>query len=661
MQSCHSSRLRSRPRMLLSLLLLLPGSAWLGIARADESSKPTRPNLVFILADDLGWRDPGCFGSRFHRTPNLDRLASRGLRLTQAYSASPLCSPTRASILTGLYPARIGITSPACHLPAVQLEKRLTPNPGPNVEVINADSLTRLQPEYVTLAELLQQSGYRTAHFGKWHLGHSGPWEPASQGFELDFPHAPAAPGPGGGYFAPWSFIRSPSLEAPPGEHVDHRMAARAAQFIRDNASQPFYLNFWTWSVHSPWNSRPELIDKFRSTADPTDPQHNPLYAAMVHSLDESVGMLLDAIETAGVADRTIIVFFSDNGGWAYPPKSTDPEGFAEIPATSNSPLRSGKASLYEGGTRVPCIVSWPGHIAPGRTSDALLQSVDFLPTFRTLLQLPQGPPQVCDGIDQSKLFLNDVACRDFAFCHFPHGGSGQAKNIPGFLPGTWLRDRQWKLIRFYGHGTDGRDLLELYDLSSDLSETTNLANKHPEITAKLLERMNGILRDTAAVIPVRNPDYDPKAVSDSSGKKKTQPAAAKASTEDPALQGWKPRACTASVRNGVLTVRSQGNQPFLGFAAGQTPGPWSLSFRIRLPKGGSATVQCRRAPADDQAAVDIPWSAPAAADWQQVTVSIPADAPHGILRLHLPTDAATVEIDSIELLQAGKKRVFDF
>ncbi len=645
----------------LPLLLTLFSAVSSDTARADDSSKSTRPNVVFILADDLGWRDTGCFGSRFHRTPSIDRLASRGLRLTQAYAASPLCSPTRASILTGLYPARIGITSPACHLPTVQLEKRLTPNPGPGVEVINADSITRLQPDYLTLAEILQQSGYRTAHFGKWHLGHNGPWESTGQGFELDFPHTPAAAGPGGGYFAPWSFIKSPPLEAQPGEHIDHRMAARAAEFIREHAGEPFYLNFWTYSVHSPWNSRPELIDEFRGTADPADPQHNPLYAAMVRSLDQSVGILLDAIDAAGVADRTIIVFFSDNGGWAYPPKSTDPPGFTDIPATSNAPLRSGKASLYEGGTRVPCIVSWPGRIAPGSVSDALLQSVDFLPTLRSLLQLPQNQPAQCDGIDQSELFLSQAACRDFAFCHFPHGGSGQAVNIPGFLPGTSLRDNRWKLIRFYGRGTDGSDLLELYDLSSDLSETLNLADKHPEIVATLLERMNTILRETEAVIPVRNPSYNPKAAGDQRGKKASKAPAGQTSAEDPALKGWKPRGCAARVANGVLTVRSEGNQPFLGFAAGQSEGPWSISFRIRLPKGGSGRIQCRKTPSDDESSVDVPWSARALADWQEVTVTIPEGAPRGILRLYLPADAPVVEIDSIELQQSGRKRGFDF
>ncbi|MEY3172511.1 MAG: hypothetical protein RLZZ436_424 [Planctomycetota bacterium] len=659
-------RLCVRQRLLLTLLLPVltgfPAAPGSPAVLADDRSGATRPNIVFILADDLGWRDLGCFGSRFHRTPNLDRLASQGLRLTQAYSASPLCSPTRASILTGLYPARIGITAPACHLPAVQLEKRLTPNPGPGVEVINADSLTRLQPDYVTLAELLRQSGYRTAHFGKWHLGHSGPWEPAGQGFELDFPHTPAAPGPGGGYFAPWSFIKSPPLEAVPGEHIDHRMATRAAEFIREHAEEPFFLNFWTYSVHSPWNSRPELIEEFRDTVDPQNPQRNPLYAAMVRSLDQSVGMLLQAIQDAGVAERTLIVFFADNGGWAYPPKSTDPAGFEQLPATSNAPLRSGKASLYEGGTRVPCIVSWPGRIAAGSTSDALLQSTDFLPTFRTLLQLPAGQPEVCDGIDQSELFLNSVPCRDFAFCHFPHGGSGQAQGIPGFLPGSWLREKQWKLIRFYGRGADGSDLLELYDLENDLSETTNLAEKQPEITARLLERMNGILRDTEAVIPVRNPGYDPQAADKQSRKKPGKSASKQTTeTEDPALQGWKPRACTASVKGGTLIVRRQGPQPFLGFATGQSPGAWKLSFRIRLPLGGSAMVQCRQSPTDTATAADIPWTAPAAPDWQQVQVQIPADAPRGILRVYLPADAEMVEIDSIQLQQAAGTRVFDF
>ena len=204
-----------------------------------QSCAAEKPNVIFILCDDLGWRDVGCFGSTFHETPNIDRLATRGVRFTQAYAASPLCSPTRSSILTGQYPARIGITSPACHLPQVQLEKRLVAGQ-PNVKVLNADTLTRLKTDYFTLVEALHEAGYATAHFGKWHLGHNLPqnsgdrYEPKDQGFDFDFPHTPNAAGPGGGYLAPWKFIKDTAITGQPGEHIEDRMSVEAAKLYDD-------------------------------------------------------------------------------------------------------------------------------------------------------------------------------------------------------------------------------------------------------------------------------------------------------------------------------------------------------------------------------------------------------------------------------------------
>ncbi len=202
-----------------------------------------RPNVLFILADDLGAHDLGCFGSRFYETPNLDRLASRGTRFTQAYAASPLCSPTRSSILVGQYPARTGITVPACHVQQIQLEKKLV---NANTRVLTANSVTRLKPEYFTLAEAFKEAGYATAHFGKWHLGHNLPknpndhYEPKDQGFDLDFPHTPNAPGPGGGYLAPWKFIKDPAITGEAGEHIEDRMAQEAAKYIEAHKNVPF-------------------------------------------------------------------------------------------------------------------------------------------------------------------------------------------------------------------------------------------------------------------------------------------------------------------------------------------------------------------------------------------------------------------------------------
>lgn len=627
-----------RLRFFLCLAAVLTaGLPAIGAISAD------RPNIVFILADDLGWRDVGCFGSTFHETPNIDRLATRGLKLTQAYAASPLCSPTRSSILTGQYPARIGITAPVCHVQQVQLERRLVAGRQPTVKVLNADSLTRFKPEYFTLAEALKEAGYATAHFGKWHLGHNlkpdDHYEPKEQGFDSDFPHTPAAAGPGGGYLAPWRFIKNPPLEAKPGEHIEDRMSAEAAKFIRAHKDQPFFVNYWAYSVHSPWNARRDCIEHFKTKADEQNPQHNPLYAAMVKSLDDGVGRLLAAVDEAGLAERTIIVFFSDNGGWAFPPKTTDPEGFEKIPATSNLPLRSGKASLYEGGTREPCIVLWPGKAKPGATSDALFQSVDWYPTLLAMCGLQPRAGLKLDGFDQSGMLQGQPSPRDRVFCHFPHGSANQAAQIPGFLPGTYVRRGDWKLIRFFADNDDGSDRLELFNLKDDIGETKNLAADQPELARELNELISGFLRDTEAVVPIRNPNPNPAATN--------RPASDAA---DP-LQGWKARGCEAVVKDGILTMTGQNAAPFLGHGGGKTTGPAVLKLRARCANGGNGKIEwLPSGVATKTEGMKTVLFTLQAGDWQEVSVDLPTQGPLGIVRVYLPAQKQPVEVDWVQL-----------
>jgi len=625
------------------------------LTRPASLADAPRPYIIFILTDDLGWRDVGCFGSTFHATPNIDRLAARGVRFTQAYAANPLCSPTRSSILTGQYPARIGITAPVCHLPAVQLEKKLTTSRQPTTKVFVADSLTRLKPDYFTLAEAFKEAGYATAHFGKWHLGHNLPqnkddrYEPKDQGFDFDFPHTPSAPGPGGGYLAPWRFIKDPNIAGAPGEHIEDRMSQEAAKYIREHKDRPFYLNYWAYSVHSPWNARRDYIEYFKPRANDKSPQRNPLYAAMVKSLDDGVGHLLAAVDEAGIADRTIIVFFSDNGGWAYPPKATDPEGFENMPATSNLPLRSGKASIYEGGTREPCIVVWPGRVKPGTTNHALLQSVDWYPTLLAMCGLTAHADLKLDGVDQTPTLLGGTPVRDRVFCHFPHGSEKQAANIPGFLPSTYVRQGEWKLIRFYADNADGTDRFELYNLKDDIGETKDLAAARPQLVHELNELIAGFLRDTDAVIPIRNPAYDPKAAA----KPKTQTAA-----PDP-LQGWKARNCQASVKNGIVSVKAGGETPFLGVGPG-VEGPAVVTFRARCLKGGQGKVEWIPPRVNQNPANRVAFTLQPG-DWQTVKVDVPARGALGILRIYLPAQIQSVEIDWIELKGATRPRRWGF
>lgn len=644
------------------LLGALAVSTLIALHSVDTSRAAEKPNVIFILCDDLGWRDVGCFGSTFHETPNIDRLAKRGVRFTQAYAASPLCSPTRSSILTGLYPARIGITSPACHLPQVQLEKKLQAA-APNVKVLSANTLTRLKTEYVTFAETLCDAGYATAHFGKWHLGHNLPandgdrYEPKDQGFEFDFPHTPRAAGPGGGYLAPWQFISDVAINGKPGEHIEDRMSAEAAKYIREHKDRPFYLNYWAFSVHGPWNARRDYIEHFKTKVDAQNPQHNPLYAAMVRSLDDGVGRLLAAVDEAGIADRTIIVFFSDNGGYSYLPRATDPEGFADIPATSNLPLRSGKASLYEGGTREPCIVVWPEQIKPGTTNDALLQSTDFHPTLLTMCGLKPRADAKFDGVDQTNTLLGNGPSRDRVFCHFPHGGEAQAKVHPGSQPGTYVRKGDWKLIRFYADNDDGSDRLELYNLKDDLGETKNLAAEKPEIVRELNDLITDFLRDTEAVVPVRNPNYRPDAAKPSDKPKPK--VAAQAVDDDPKLQGWKARGCAAAVKDGIVTITGINNAPFLGVGAGAT-GPAVVKLRARCANGGDGKIEWLAPGADAKTAKSVSFTLKPG-NWQDLAIDVPAEGPIGILRVYVPAQKQPVELDWIELKPNGKPRRWEF
>lgn len=629
-------------------------------APLPAAPRAAQPNVVFILADDLGAHDVGCFGSTFHETPNIDRLATRGMRFTQAYAASPLCSPTRSSILAGVYPARSGITTPSCHELRVNLEKKLITNAGPQPRALNADSLTRLKPEYFTLAETFHEAGYATAHFGKWHLGHNlspdDHYEPKDQGFDLDWPHTPRAAGPGGGYLAPWKFISDKAITAKDGTHIEDRMADEAANFIREHKGGPFFVSYWAYSVHSPWNARHDYIDYFQKKADPKNPQHNPLYAGMVRSLDDGVGRILQAIDEAGVADNTIIVFFSDNGGWAYPPKATDPEGFENEPATSNAPLRAGKASLYEGGTREPFIVVWPGKTKPGAVNDALFQSTDFYPTLLAMTGLKPHSDVKLDGLDQSRTFLGEASPRDRVFCHFPHGTPNQAEHIPGMLPGTYVRKGDWKLIRFYADQEDGSDRFELYNLKDDIGETHNLAAAEPRRVAELNELITGFLKDTEAVVPVRNPNYGkPVAAA-------AKPGAKPKDDEFPGLQGWKARGVKYAIQDGVVKLTATNTEPFLGVGAGVS-GPAVLRFRLRTNHATRSQIEWIKPGTDKKASkpVSVPYDVGSGNEWQEITVQIPEAAPLGIVRLYLPVQAEPIDLDWVELQGTGAKKRWDF
>nr|WP_236625128.1 sulfatase [Rhodopirellula sp. SWK7] len=524
---------------------------------ADAQAADAPPNVVFILADDLGFSDTTLFGTtKFYRTPNMERLAARGMTFSHAYASSPLCSPTRSSILTGLSPARTDITAPVCHLPVA----RTTATPGTgaaaNKKAILPNSATRLKTEHYTLAEMFRDNGYATAHFGKWHLGPE-PYSPLEHGFDIDIPHWPG-PGPAGSYVAPWKY---PDLDPQtPNEHIEDRMAEEAVAFMEDHKDKPFFLNYWMFSVHAPFDAKQELIDEYKKRVDPNDPQRSPTYAAMIESMDDAVGTLIDALDRLEIADNTIIIFASDNGGNMY-------NAVDGSTATSNAPLRGGKATMYEGGVRGPGVVVCPGVVESGSRSEEVIQSSDFYPTLLELLSIEKQPQQSFDGISIVPALKGGKVDREAIFTYFPH-----SPGIPDWLPPAVSVHRgDWKLIRLFYNGDNGKHRYKLFDLKRDVAETTNLAAQYPDIVMELDAMIDEFLDDTGAVLPRPNPAFDPtkydpslegKGTLKGTAKKPTTKSKSKSPPADP-VAGWQPMGtCRLSLEGGELVVHSTGGDP---------------------------------------------------------------------------------------------------
>jgi arylsulfatase A-like enzyme len=559
-----------------TLMLGLFAVLALGGGSAGAADAP-RPNIVFFLADDLGWRDTTPYGSTFHETPNLEHLARRGMRFTQAYAANPLCSPTRSSIMTGLFPARTGIMTPSCHLEEVKLQASLETTTPPGRKVISVESATRLKLEYVTLAEALKAAGYTTGHFGKWHLGRE-PYDPLHQGFDVDVPHT-FGPSPAGTYIAPWKFPPALQFQGEPGENVEERMAREAVAFIRANKDRPFFLNYWAFSVHSPWQGMPELVKKYEAKADPENGQRNPIMGAMIETMDRSVGRLLDVLDELKLAENTIFIFTSDNGGFSYLGRGLD-TGNYPVPMTSNTPLRGGKSQIYEGGVREPLIVAWPGQVAAGATSDAVVQSTDYYPTILDLLALQPAPDQRFDGISIAPALKQSGPLPVRAlFCLFTRYAQEQTP------PGASVRQGDYKLIRFFHDGPESAHRYELYNLKDDVGETNNLADSMPERVRALDTLIEGFLTDTRAVLPKPNPGYKPQAV--------PRPAQAAAGTGSPGIPaGWRVvRFATMSVADGALIVTADGGVPVVMTRTPAASGDVTVEFRLRTTSPGPARV----------------------------------------------------------------------
>lgn len=454
------------------------------------------------------------------------------------------------------------ITIPNGHIREELLEPILPESGPPSRKAIEPQSRNRLPLGLPTLPKLLKDAGYVTAHFGKWHLGWP-PYNPENHGFYASFPPNQSWPGPPN-YFAPFrkdAVKNCPELlNAPEGKHIDEILVEQALRFIRENRNRRFFVNLWLFSVHAPFQGRQDLVAKYERKAEkmPNSLQRNPIMGAMIEAMDNCIGMLLKGLEELGLMDDTLIIFTSDNGGNMY-----DRIG-AGLPPTNNAPLRNGKGSLYEGGTRVPLIFVWRGKIKPNTVSDAIVSSIDFYPTILQIAGVKPPENHIVDGVSLLPvLFGTGKLEREAIFCHFPH-------YIPATdtVPGVWVRSGDWKLIRFFCDGDDQNDRFELYNLREDIGERNNLAEKHPKLVQKLNMLIERHLRETNSLVPVKNPNYRP-------------PVAGWQSSKD----------ARPSQKDGILVVESTGYDPFI-FTNEVPKATGTLIVRVRMASWSKGIAQ---------------------------------------------------------------------
>ncbi len=479
----------------LPILILFSFCSCFAATASSAEAQNERLNFIIILVDDLGWMDLSCQGSRFYETPNIDRLATQGLRFTNAYAACAVCSPTRAAVMTGRYPARVGITD--WIRARFQRGRVGTPEKnrtefvgGPNRKLLCPPNPYWLEHDEITIAEALKPAGYVTCHIGKWHLGDDD-WYPQRQGFDFNFGGCDYGQPPS--YFDPFQNKRLsvgiPHL--PPrkkGEYLTDREADEAVNFIRQHKHKPFFLYMAHYAVHTPIQAREDLTAKY--VAKPKTNQTDAKYAAMIHSVDDSTGRIMQALKEANIDERTVIIFTSDNGGLDRNGRPTD-----------NAPLRSGKGYPYEGGIRVPLIIRWPGVAGPGTLSHEPVCSIDYFPTILDAARVSLPTNHEIDGLSlvghlrsSGKKRLE----RSSLYWHFPH-----YRHPPG--PYSIVRSRDWKLIKYY----DGPQL-ELYQLADDLSETKNLSESMPGKARQLDGELLTHLKSVRARLPKANPKYAP-------------------------------------------------------------------------------------------------------------------------------------------------------
>lgn len=453
----------------------LPGCSINGPASSAAASKK-RTNIILIMIDDLGWMDLRCQGNKQLDTPNIDRLASQGMLFTDAYSAAPVCSPTRAAIMTGQSPARLGLTT---HIPD---RPQYAPK---DAKLLSAKTLNHLPLEHVTIAERLKEAGYVTAFFGKWHLSHASAKKgfsekelrPEYQGFDLNIGGCSFGGPPS--YFDPY---RNPTIKSRrEGEYLPDRLADEAIEFIRAHREKPFFVALWNYTVHWPMQAPQELIDKYKQRIGPG--LKDPRYGAMIEAMDTAVGRILAAFDKLKLSDNTLVIFTSDNGAFA---------GVAD-----NRPLRASKGHLYEGGIRVPLIVRWPGEVRAKTICRTPVISTDFYPTLLDAAGVKPKTDKTVDGESITPLLRQTGPLKRKAiYFHYPNYAWHGSNRLGGAI-----REGDYKLIERYDDGS-----VELYNLADDLSEERDLSTRMPEKADELKRKLETWLIESGAIMPERSP-----------------------------------------------------------------------------------------------------------------------------------------------------------
>jgi len=444
----------------------------------------TKPNVILFLVDDLGWTDGGVFGSDLYQTPNIDKLASEGMLFTNGYAACTVCSPTRASIMTGKYPAKLHLTD------------WITGHERPYAKLQIPNWNEKLDLEEITLAEVFKQKGYNTVHIGKWHLGEDEKYWPENQGFDKNIGgfSAGSPKGDGGkGYFSPYG---NPRLkDGFNGEYLTERLADEAVTYIKQNKEHPFFMNYWLYNVHMPLQAKKDKIEKYKKLIKEDAHHINPTYAAMVEHMDDALGNVMTILKETGLEDNTIIVFYSDNGGLV------GNNGRFRLKITDNFPLRSGKGDMYEGGVRVPLIFKWPHKIKAGTVNSTIAISPDLFPTLLNLVDKNTIMSPDIDGIDLSSVLLENTELeRSAIYWHYPH------YHAEGAQPYSAIRKGDWKLIQIFENNE-----IELFNLKEDLGETNNVASQYPEKTKELLSNLENWRVTVMAQMPTPNKNYNPE------------------------------------------------------------------------------------------------------------------------------------------------------